>query len=76
MKTFLKIPAAFLLLYSIAGIALHALAKFESFGHHCEILLFSLEDNHLTAYTLTAGLSGTLFFLAKKGKSSRMKRAA
>lgn len=74
MKIILHISGAVLLLYSTAGIPLQAPAKFEGFGHHCEMLLVSMEDNHLAAYTLPAGLIGTLFFLAKKGKSRRMKR--
>ncbi len=74
MKIILQITGAVLLLYSTAGIALHALAKVEGFGHHCEMLLLSLEDNHLAVYTLTAGLSATLFFISKKKRGKEMKK--
>ena len=76
MKSFLQIFGGFLLVYSTAGVALHALAKVDGFGHHCEMLLFSMEENHLAIFTMTAGLSATLFFAAKRIGRRGMKKAA
>ncbi len=68
MKKFLQIIAGVLLLYSVAGIALHALAKIDGFGDHCGILLFSLEEQHLQLFTVTAAMSASLFLIVRKKK--------
>lgn len=75
MKIVLQILGAVLLIFSTAGIAFHALAKVEGFGHHCEMLLVSpLDENHLAAFTLTAGLSATFFFIARKKRERKVKK--
>lgn len=76
MKRILQISGGILLVYSIAGILLHALAHVEGFGHNCKLLLFSFEDNHLAVFTLTAAISASLFFAAKTLSQKRIKNRA
>ncbi|NJW52264.1 hypothetical protein [Salinimicrobium oceani] len=65
MKRILQISGGIFLVYSVAGMVLHALANLEEFGHHCEMLLFSFEEDHLVVFTLTAAISATLFLTVK-----------
>lgn len=76
MKIFLQIIGGFLLIYSASGVALHALAKVESFGHHCDMLLFSLGENHLQVFTITATFAAVLFFMAAALKKKQLRRTA
>lgn len=68
MKIFLQIIGGFFLAYSVAGIALHALANLESFGHHCEMLLLTAGENHLQVFTIAAAIAAVIFLLAAKAK--------
>lgn len=75
MKNILQLLGGILLAYSVAGVALHALANLESFGHHCEMLLFSLDENHLQVFTISAALAALFFFMAKAVKKRGLRKA-
>ena len=75
MKTFLQIIGGIFLAYSVAGVLLHALANLESFGHHCEMLLFPAGENHLQVFTITAAFAALFFFIAKALKKRQLKKA-
>lgn len=76
MKRILQILGGVLLVYSVAGMLLHFLANLEGFGHQCEILLISVDENHLMVFSLTAAISATLFLTAKVLGNSRIKNSA
>lgn len=76
MKRILQLLGGILLAYSTAGVLLHAMANLEGFGHHCELLLYSMEENHLMVFTLTAAISAALFFAAKTLMQSKPKGTA
>lgn len=73
MKRIIQILGGFLLVYSVAGLLFHALKNIEGFGHNCDILLFSMEENHLSVFALTAAISAALFFAAKAISDGQIK---
>lgn len=76
MKRILQILGGVLLVYSAAGMLLHFLANFEGFGHECEMLLISFDENHLMVFSLTAAISATLFFTARVLTDSGIRKSA
>lgn len=75
MIKFLQFLGGLFLGYSIAGIVVHILSKFEGFGHYCDVVIFFMEENHLYAYTVTAAISATFFLMAKGLKKRKLKKA-
>ncbi len=73
MKRILQIAGGVLLVYSVSGVLLHTLAHLEGFGHKCEMLLFSFEENHLLVFALTAAISAALFFAANTLSEKKIK---
>ena len=59
------------LFYSALGVALHSFYKMHIIGHYCETLLFGLNENHLAVFTMTAGITATIFAVVKSKKEKR-----
>lgn len=76
MNRILQVVGAILLIYSVAGVALHALAKVEGFGHFCENFLVPAGENHLQLFTAVAAIAAVCFLIVKTLKKRRLRKAA
>ena len=77
MKRILQLIGGILLAYSVVGVAFHALANLENFGHHCEVLMLSTGENHLQVFTIAAAIAAAVFLLAAKArKKNRLRRTS
>ena len=59
------------LFYSVLGVALHGFYKMHLIGHYCDTILFGLNESHLAVFTMTAGLTATIFAIVKSKKRQR-----
>lgn len=76
MKRILQIVGLILLAYSVAGIALHALAPVEGFGHFCESFLVPEGENHLQLFTAVAAIAAVCFLIVQTLKKRRLRKTA
>lgn len=74
MKKIIQIFGGLLLLYSILGLALHALANLDSFGHRCSLLLIPEGENHLQVFTAAAAIAGVFFLIVKAINKKRQRK--
>lgn len=74
MKKFLQLLGLIFLAYSVVGIALHALANLENFGHYCEMFLVPAGEIHLQVYTVAAAIAAVVFLVAAKAKKRNRRK--